>query len=297
MLSGISTDMKEDIPHLNENNINESLIKLENLDVKSASLQEIDEILFHLFKGYRMDLPELDPKLNIVRGRVITEKPIHVKDISYPAPELVIKANRANSVGQSMFYASTDRNAMLFEIGAGVNDWVAVSYWQTKSKMIVTHVGFTDDTSRILRSSRKLGNLYKFVEDTKSHSALNNQVYSFLGRTFSQKIEGNEQHKYKLTNVIAQKLLASDLIEGILYPTVAMNGNADNLVLKPQVANSNLELQYVDLVKVTGIYGPVYTTKTYDSAVRINSNGKILWVGKNFRWNLPLWFRKYRGGY
>jgi hypothetical protein len=277
--------MEHDIPDLSEDKINESFRKLECIDLESVSEIEIEEILSHLFRGFTMQVPEFEPGMDIIRGRIVEKKPTYFKEITYPEKKFVKKYGRANLIDQSMFYGSTAKTAPFAEIGANVGDLVVISHWRTMSKMAVMHIGFTDYNAKRLESSRKLEDLYDFVKETQNRSILNNQVYEFLGKLFSEEVNKDKEHLYRLTSAIANKFLTSP-VHGILYPTIAMYGNVDNLVLKPDYVDGNLKLLYTEFLQIVKKDKAQYSTRLIDTAVEVNDSGEILWTGKNLGWNL-----------
>jgi hypothetical protein len=115
---------------------------------------------------------------------------------------------------------------------------------------------------------------------------LNNFISSYLGSKFTQVVESGEEYKYKLTIAIGRKLLMSNLINGLLYPTIAMSANADNIALKTEFFDLKMKLVSVEFVKVTEQKGMQYKLNILDSATRIDEKGNILWSGRRLHWVL-----------
>ena len=278
--------MDSNKPDLDIKTIGKILKEIDDIDLQTASLKEIDSLLQPIFRVFGMSVLDINPNTDLVRARVVDQKPKYFHEITYPRKEFVKKFGRANTIGQSMFYCSAAKNAPFFEIGAKVNDLVVVSHWTTKSKMFLTHIGYTQSNSDELKSKRELHETYKLTSEDDDKNKLNRIIYEYLGKRFSKQIEGLEEFYYKLTFCISNRLLGHIKINGIIYPTIAMNGNVDNIVLKPEYVNENLQLQYVELQQITEVRGDKYSVKTIDNAIDVSADGEIVWLGKQLGWTL-----------
>lgn len=259
--------------------------KIENIDYSRTSILEIEEIIALLMTGYVLNAPQINPGNYLYRAILYREKPTLINQLGYPPANLVTKCGRANSVNQSMFYCSTDKSAPFFELRPKVGDTLAISTWRTKDVLLLNHIGFTKEVTDMLKSKRDLTSIHDFVETTKKSSTLNEYVYNFLGSSFAQKIDIENSHLYNLTNAIANKLLTGDVFNGILYPSILMFGNADNIVLKPEVFDKVLEFVSVEFVNITVATDSEYKFTGIDSAVQIENN-TIKWTGKLLSWKV-----------
>ena len=68
-------------------------------------------------------------------------------------------------------------------------------------------------------------------------------------------------------------------IDGLLYPSIAVNGNTDNIALKPEYVDKNLRFLQVDLLKVVKKEGNKVRIQPFDVAQQISSRGEVLWTG------------------
>lgn len=199
------------------------------------------------------------------------------------------KLGRVNDISESIFYGATSINNILFELDAKVGDIVVFSKWRTNFKIILNHIGFTYENTNTLQSKRKLGKIYNFVsaKNTSRFGDINEYVYNYLSSKFAEKIPLTEEYKYKLTIAIWRKLTMANLMHGILYPSVAMYGNSDNITLKSVHAN---KLNFVNstFIEVTSqeIHKIRYQIKVLDTATSIGENEKLRWSGRNFQWKL-----------
>lgn len=126
--------------------------------------------------------------------------------------------------------------------------------------------------------------LYKFAQETRDMSKLNSLIHDYLACKFCQ--NGSDENYYKLTNAIARRLLKPPL-NGLIYPTIRMHGNADNILLKPDCAEQALKFVSVQFVEITSQEGFNYTTQTLDAATEFDDAGTLNWLGRELHWIAP----------
>ncbi len=107
-------------------------------------------------------------------------------------------------------------------------------------------------------------------------------VYNYLAKIFTRQIPKNKSYLYKLSIAIANKLCMPPL-HGLMYPTVAMSGNADNIALLPSFVDHSLEFVAVEYIEVTRD-GEKGSYKILDSATEISEDEKIQWTAKFLVW-------------
>ncbi len=272
-------------PVLNEINVKKAIEKIESADLRTTSIEELEEYLKPLFTGYQVSVPCFKKSVYVYRGR-ICDKPKNIRDISYPPPEAITRYGRLNNIGESIFYGAIVRNVPFFELDARVGDTIALSTWKSTDKMILNHVGFTDECKNLFNSNRNLSEIYDFVKEMANFGNLNNFIHSYLASKFTQPVKSGEEYKYKLSIAIVHKLSMGNLINGLLYPTIAMSANADNIALKTDFFDSNMKFVSVEFVKVVEQKSMQYKIDILDSATRLDKNGNILWSGRPLRWVL-----------
>ena len=270
---------------LNECDVKDAIKKIESIDLQNTSIDELEELLNPLFIGYKVSAPRFETGIYLYRGR-ICDKPSNTKDVNYPLPSVITSYGRLNNISESIFYGTTARGVPFFELGVDVGDRIALSVWKSTERMLLNHVGFTDECTTLLNSKRNLDRIYEFVKETNNFGDLNNFVHSYLASKFSETIKKGEEYKYKLTIAIGRKLIMGDLFAGILYPTIVMSGNADNIAIKTEYVDSAMSFVSVEYIEVTERNGMQYKINTLDSATKLDSNGDILWSGRNLCWLL-----------
>ena len=76
------------------------------------------------------------------------------------------------------------------------------------------------------------------------------------------------------------------LFDGIIYPTIAMGANVDNVVLKTDYFDKYMQFVYVKYVEVIEKNGRVYEATVLDTATKLDGEGNLLWSGRDLEYNL-----------
>ncbi|MBO2647710.1 hypothetical protein I6M45_21740 [Shewanella algae] len=272
---------------LKSRNIRNSISKLERMSFKDVNESYIRKVVNDLMIGYKVQAPAYNPPLTIYRGR-ICEKPNSISELSYPPKKYVSELGRGNEIGQPMFYGATHSHVPFYELRCKPGDTIALSTWRTSSKLILNHVGFSDEIQDQLESKRDLNEIYDFVKATRNYGELNEMVHEYLAYLFSRPIQdGNEKVEYKLTSSIANLMMHSSEINGLMYPTIQMFGNADNILLKPEYVDENLDFVNVEFIEVNESNKDGFSINRIDSATALTStNGALNWSGRPLHWEL-----------
>ena len=272
-------------PELDKIEIEKAIDKIESSDLKTISIDSLEIYLKPLFSGYRFTAPFFDKGVYLYRGR-IAEKPNNIKKLIYPPSECITNYGRINEKGKSFFYGAVARSVPFFELNTKVGDKIALSTWRSNNKMHLNHIGFTEECKKNINSNRDLSEIYNFVKDTSNFGNLNNFVHNYLSSKFIQVIEEGNEFKYKLTIAIARKLLMGNLLNGILYPTIAMSANADNIVLKTDFFDNNIDFVSVEYIEIIEKNGLQYKINVLDSSTKLNNKGDFSWSGRGLQWKI-----------
>jgi hypothetical protein len=255
----------------------ESLAKLLKSDLSSWSIDELVQEIGPMTKGLKTKAPRFDSGLMIFRGRPGGRRN-HLREIGYPAPEKAL-LGRANREGSPVFYGSTHRSPVFFEVDNQVGDEILVSWWRTISPLLVNHLGYAASAFEKLGSSRKTpswdGKTTPQETDDTSLATL-----SALGALFAT--QGDSL--YKITTAIAEVFMRPPL-EGLLYPTIAMNANGDNLALKTSWVDANVAFVGAELVRIDAIRGLARDVSVVDFATA-NPDGSLHWKGRGPNWQI-----------
>jgi len=260
-----------------------AIAAIKGLDLPGASIEEIKDLLTPLFQSYGASAPRFQPGLRLFRVRSC-EKPSSIRELSYPPAEAV-GLGRVNRSGSPVLYCCTSREAPFFESRPPVAKTVAIVQWETTAPLLVNHVGYTRQAFDALGSARQQAGWGPQPAEFPSWDG-NEEIAEFLARLFTQRVAKGEEHFYKLTVAVAEKLFADDLFDGLLYPTVAMRGNADNFAVKPRYADKHLRFLKAEFVRIAAERDFAYDITVLDTATELGSDGSILWSGRLDQWVL-----------
>lgn len=269
----------------NKHEIIRTIEKIEAFDLRTISINDLEEELKSLLKGFKIVVPRFNPGIYLYRGR-ICDKPLNLRDVIYPQSASIKCLGRANDIGQQLFYAANSRNVPFYELSADVGDHIAIGTWKSKSKMVLSHIGFTAECKSCLKSVRDLGAIYKFVTDMNNFGDSNILLHNYLASKFTPIVNKNEEWRYKLSIAISNIFFTGDVIHGIMYPTIAMLGNADNVVLKPEYYLVNMEFVSIEYVVITKKKGMRYSWDIIDSATELDQSGNFIWSGRHLQWKV-----------
>jgi hypothetical protein len=243
---------------------------LDDLQLRLRELQ-IDEIyatINSLLIGSVISAPILPSGTVLFRGRLFTNtfnktREIIVRDLSYP-PTSRTKLGRANRQNQPFFYCSSSQEIIYYEIpGLVTGDELVLSYWPITDPILVCNIGYTQFVFDRLGAKRPLpvwtGDSKRRTLEIPDEQSVrqaeahflphdeNGRLQEALGNAFMSDVGENEKYKYKLTVAISEAYLLKEIENqsqqfcGVLYPTVRMAANGDNLALKPECVDAHLE--------------------------------------------------------
>lgn len=266
---------KEKVPQL--------IAEIEALDLRSATVEGIQALLNTLLDGFPTSANNIPPGKYIHRT-TICQKPANIRRLSYPPADVAV-LGRANEQGKPRFYGSIGRSVPFFELNPQIGDTIALSTWRTTGDMLLNRVGFTKESSISLGSKRELDKLYAPAGFLEQLSEAERMVNDFLANWFVKKISPQEADLYKVTAAIANILIGGGVFAGLVYPTVKMFGNADNLVLNPKFVDRSLQLVSIEFLEITENAGINFKTELLDTAVEWDKAGDIEWSGRELGWS------------
>lgn len=264
---------------LSSRQVRNLILQLDRMNLAVVEQEYISKIVSDLLIGYVSKPSTLDQTGHVFRVVKPERFPItSISELSYPPANRVHKYGRGNYPNQSVFYCATGPTVALAETDSKVGEWVLISRWTVTGELNLNHIGYTEELTAILQSSRKLEDAYEFVKKTKNYSELNEMVYEYLGLIFSSTFEDIElQAQFKRTSAIAQILLTPPF-EGLAYPTRKLNGSGDNIIIRTDVMDK--KIQFADAIygKLKSINGAKYVMEPgYSIGVFLPSIGEIYW--------------------
>jgi len=295
--------MSKKLKKLALSDVRDRIAALRRVNRKSVELPVLVERFKQLFHNFATTVPFLEPGQKLYRAVRWEKKHSVTSRLSYPPADRVTAFGRVNRPGQPMFYCSVAWNAPLFELRVEPNEHIALSRWRVTERLVINNVGYTDRVFERLRSDRPSEPNWR-RRDGSMEGPVNRLLQRFFSEEFAQEVPLGEEHLYKIPNAIAEILLHDvhecDRIEGVtinrmaglLYPAMAMLGHADNLVLKPDIVDSYLQLEQVEYMRINkkevdGKFVTYHSTHL-DFADRSNADGVIEWKGRPARWNISI---------
>jgi hypothetical protein len=248
----------------------------------------LQELLSVVIKGLTTNIFESSGGLSLYRAIKYADKPLLVAEISYP-PKEYAKINRANDMGEQVFYCSTIKKVPFYELNADVGDKLIISRWTNVAPLILNNIGYQNEELHELARNYQM----EYCENINTINQINEDnrnAISFFKNAFSKKIEAQEYKK--LTIAIARKFYDTSLTfknrttewSGLLYHTTRLDGVADNIVLKKEILDFGLvivqEIEYVEIIEVKN---DRYVYKLLDFAYMVE-DGKIKWINPVNTW-------------
>jgi hypothetical protein len=276
------------------------------LRLHESQIDEIYALINPLLIGAFISTPILFSGTVLFRGRRFTStfnktRRITVRDLSYP-PASATKLGRVNRPNQPFFYCSASQEMIYYEIrGLSEGDELVLSYWRIKDSILVHNIGYTQFVFDQLGAKRSLPmwtgdwkhrrleipdeQLVREEQASLLSHDENGQLLEALGHAFMSNVGENEEYKYKLTVAIAEAFLK--IIEnqsqqscGLLYPSVRMAANGDNLALKPECVDAHLEFLKAKHITIDEKKGNSITFTIVDFADTSSQDGYLEWKGR-----------------
>ena len=255
---------------------------IRSLDLRTESIENILELLTPVFRGYAVSAPRFEAGLKLFRAR-LCDKPSNLRELLYP-PASKVRMGRVNRAGSPVLYCCTSRESPFFESRPSVGTTVAIVRWITTAPLLVNQVGYTANAFTALESNRRHGWGPEPAEIPLGDG--NKEVADFLAEIFTQRVSSVDDHLYKLTVAVAEKLSSDPQFNGLIYPTVAMRANADNFALKPQFADAHLKFVKAEFARIDTVRDFGYDINVLDTATALQPDGSIQWKGRLDNWIL-----------
>lgn len=254
------------------------------LDLHQTPPGDIRGMLQTAFTGYQVEARRLQPGIHLFRGRAC-DKPGNISAMLYPPPDRT-PLGRVNQPGKPVLYCCASREAPFFELRPSVGTTVAIAQWATTAPMLVNHAGYTRSTFERMGSVRREAHNFQ----KSPHPSIDDEITETLAEIFTRSSPQTGDHLYHLTSMVADFLFGDEMFDGLLYPTVAMRANSDNIALKPRYADRHLRFLKAEYIRVDEVGGFNYKISVLDTASSIDESGAILWKGRG-----PAWVMKNAG--
>lgn len=283
-------------------------------NLRSLEIDEIKKRLESIMIGYAIQSPVFDPGVFVYRARLVAPTfnkaaGITRADLIYP-PANAARLGRLNRAGQSVFYCSTQKESVFFEVSdLKAGDEIVLTFWKTTEKMFVHNIGYTEFAFKQLGAKRtlplwgplkapgsteatvSLPQMPKEVRDIALSKDQNREIKEAFSKYFMRKVATDESFLYRLTVAIAEMHLGTIVshktqFAGILYPSVRMWANADNLALLPWFVDGHLEFRKAVHIRIKSRSETSIDIDYLDAAHEFDDTGKLNWLGRVRAWTL-----------
>jgi hypothetical protein len=283
-------------------------------DLRILEIDEIKRMLDSFMIGYGIESPIFSAGAFLYRARKMgptfgKSMGITYKDLIYP-PKHVSTLGRLNRAGQPLFYSSMHKQSVFFELpDLGAGDELLLTFWKTTEQMFVNNIGYTEFAFQQLGAKRALPiwgppKAPGSTESTMSLATLppdvvnvalskdeSREIKEAFSTYFMRKVSSDESFRYKRTVAIGEMHLGSIVTHntqfaGILYPSVRMWANGDNLALLPWFVDEHLAFRKAVHVRIKGRTETSIDIDYLDAAHEFDDPGKLKWLGRIRAWTL-----------
>lgn len=266
--------------------IRKEIKQLSRIDASKISMPYLTSKVDHLLKG--MWTPWFGgPFYEVWRARSGSYN--NISELWSPPAKYVSKRGRMNDVNESIFYSCFGHNARLGsleEIRTEVGDIVTqlCCKLDPEDKILkVLSLGHADLWMKE-KAPEHMKNYFINAEAQYKKDCGTEEQYSrslmlkdWVNDKFIEKIEDGQEYKYAHAVAISKAFFTGFGCEGILYPSVASNAKAVNLVLKPSVAKTHLKPNYARVVEIVSKSSQGIELRLKNESKSISSDGTINW--------------------
>ncbi len=266
------------IPLVNLDELKSWINILEKLDLNFAELKDVIPTVNRIFNLYAIACPVFPPPIKIYRAVKWNERPTNIEQLIHPKPECIKTYSRCNDIGVTYFYGSFNWEPTLFELRVNEGDYIVLSLFQAIDNLELTPIGFTEavfdrlDSHRTPHPEARPKNVEIIERDS------NKIVDEFIAESFTKIVNVGEEYKYKISVAISKFFMCNEHIDGIIYPTISMNADSENVALKPESVLHKLQLANTVYAKVGKNNGFFYQLVPEFISNRVALNGDLFWA-------------------
>jgi len=200
-----------------------------------------------------------------------------------PKPSDITKLGRVNAIGESIFYGSPDRRVSLQEMRPIEGEIITMLMLDGKKageRFELMHAGI-DEVGRRLGDPGKWIAFGQPLLGDRYQDYANKLIKSYHTDEFLRQVPRGEEHLYKPTIAIAQKMLKHEQSIGIMYPSFALDCKGVNYALKPNKVLQYYKPSFVLEMLVRGREpNGEFVIEPLAFATKFNGDGTIDWFPK-----------------
>jgi hypothetical protein len=218
----------------------------------------------------------------------------NAKELWYPPASLITKPGRLNGIGQARLYASSMPNTTMYELKPEVGDTFTILIARTKSGKpeLIRNLAFIGIERSLAPEVQNLSAHDLFRTSPSFRQSLGETGYKkwlliddFLSGILGERIEENEDIKYKLTAAFGDLVFEFPKIDAICYPSVATRDHGINICFSSARADELLTPSEAWLITIDGLdshsdFGgtPLPRIKFVKRSEAIASDGALKWL-------------------
>ncbi|MGN8004039.1 hypothetical protein ACTJKQ_12675 [Acidovorax sp. 22279] len=259
-------------------------IEAEMPDLNDSELRaRLEEFL----KGYSVKGIELPSGTFVYRARCLGAgfEKAHANNISqfHMPPANYASRQRLNAAGAPVFYCSTAWEPLPYEVRATTGMNLIISSWKLSRSAMVVALGYSKASLTMLGAEREFpewGVSPGFSSTSKRPAG----EEDFLAELLMRPVNDDDLSHYRLTSALAGILLGKvrgedRVLAGLVYPSVSMSGNGDNIAFAPWFANDHLICLGSQEHAIVDRNGMEIETKCVDRSILIGEDGSVSWSG------------------
>lgn len=270
------------------NKIKKQIKHIESINTSVEPIEYLHGAIDTLIKGMWTPYFGTPENSGFELWRARTGKRDNIKDLWYPPAKSIKSLGRMNKRHDPVFYSCFGHNAKLGsleEIRAKKGDLVTqlcCNLEQQVPALKILSLGHADSWmeerisekhSRYFEQNREELRLNIGEQEYKK----NKKLKDWMNSLFIKPVPEKQQHKYSHTIAIANAYFEGFQCDGILFPSVAADAKAINLVLKPEIANQHAKPVCARVVEILDIIESGYVLKLKNESESIQPNGEITW--------------------
>jgi hypothetical protein len=263
----------------NKIDLERQIESLENrTDLEKINAEFLWRELWRYFPSIPVGIITLKKGEEVFRGRPTKKGPSFKKvtDLSYVPFEEKAKCKkygRCNFPTQSLFYSSNNLDVAQMECLTHHIDFrigsLSFSKWVVEKDIIIADIILHDmDEVKATSIAEKRNHLHNLIKPDLNEEQFEcvKMVLDFFGKQFAKSLIPSHYH-YLFSVYLANRLLDLEVdgkkIDGLQYPSIAMNYQGTNIVLKPEIIIDGK----LKLVKTWEIMSAISQQKLYSHIV------------------------------
>lgn len=292
-----------------------------NNTLKDLDVDEIRELMRPLMKGVTVEAPIIPAGTFLYRARKLNhsfnkDRKILISDLSYPTADKAT-LGRLNRDGQSVFYCSSSKESIFFELpNLTEGHEIILSFWQTSKPMLVNNIGYTEFIFARLGAKRVVPSWsVEKIDEARQDITFNENsipaetreillsrdenriLRELMSKEFMRDVPDSERYHYRMTTAIAELHLGeiknhAQQFAGIIYPSVKMSANGDNFALAPDFVDQHVKFKKATHIRITKRDGNSFSINKIDEAIELNDDSSLRWLGRLAQWVLDKPFQE-----